>query len=141
DGIPPATRGTPQVDVTFDIDATGILQVSARERNSGREQRVNVSGASRLSADEIAQMVQDAAQNAAEDADRRERIEARNLADGLIYQAERFLVQVGDGMPDELKQDLEARITAARDVMDGDDTSRITAAAVRLRDLLLELNP
>jgi molecular chaperone DnaK len=141
DGIPSAPRGTPQIDVTFDIDANGILQVSARERNSGREQRVNVSGASRLSPEEIARMMEDAAQHAAEDVDRRERIEARNLADGLIYQAERFLVQVGDGLPEEFRQDLEARIAAARDVMDGADTGRITAAATRLRDLLLELNP
>jgi molecular chaperone DnaK len=141
DGIPEAPRGTPQIDVTFDLDANGILQVSARERNSGREQRVNVSGASRLSAEEIERMMQDATQHAAEDADRRERIEARNLADGLIYQAERFLVQAGDGLPDEFRQDLETRITAARDVMEGADTGRIRAAAERLRDLLLELNP
>jgi molecular chaperone DnaK len=141
DGIPSAPRGVPQVDVTFDIDANGILQVSARERNSGREQRVNVSGASRLSADEIERMMQDAAQHAAEDADRRERVETRNLADGLIYQAERFLVQVGDGLPEEFRQDLEQRIAAAREVMDGADTTQIRRAAQRLRDLLLELNP
>jgi molecular chaperone DnaK len=141
DGIPSAPRGVPQIDVTFDIDANGILQVSARERNAGREQRVNVSGASRLSADEIERMVEDAAQHAAEDADRRERVEARNLADTLIYQAERFLVQVGDGLPDEFRQDLEVRVAAARDVMDSADPARIRAAAGHLRDLLLDLNP
>ena len=141
DGIPPAPRGVPQIDVTFDIDANGILQVSARERNSGREQRVNVSGASRLSPEEIERMMEDASQHAAEDADRRERIETHNLADALIYQAERFLVAVGDGLPEEYRRDLEARVATARDLMDVADSSQLRAAAGHLRDLLMELNP
>ncbi|MGH2355431.1 MAG: molecular chaperone DnaK, partial [Chloroflexota bacterium] len=141
DGIPPAPRGVPLIDVTFDIDANGILQVSARERNSGVEQRVNVTGASRLSPEEIERMVADAEQHAAEDADRRDRIEARNLADGLIYQAERFLVQTGDGLPEELRQDLEKKIADVRSVMEGADPSQIRAAALNLRATLLDLNP
>jgi molecular chaperone DnaK len=141
DGIPPAPRGVPLIDVTFDIDANGILQVSARERNSGVEQRVNVTGASRLSPEEIARMVADAEQHAAEDADRRERIEARNLADGLVYQAERFLVQAGDGLPAELRAELEGRIAAVRQVIDGADVSQVRQAAMDLRTTLLELNP
>ena len=141
DGIPPAPRGVPLIDVTFDIDANGILQVSARERNSGIEQRVNVTGASRLSPDEIAKMVEDAEQHAVEDADRRERIEVRNLADGLIYQAERFLVQAGDALPPDLRQELEARIVAVRTVLDGADVAQIRGAALDLRSTLLELNP
>ena len=131
----------PLIDVTFDIDANGILQVSARERNSGVEQRVNVTGASRLSPEEIARMVADAEQHAAEDADRRERIEARNLADGLVYQAERFLVQAGDGLPAELRAELEGRIAAVRQVIDGADVSQVRQAAMDLRTTLLELNP
>jgi molecular chaperone DnaK len=141
EGIPAAPRGVPLIDVTFDIDANGILQVSARERNSGVEQRVNVTGASRLSPDEISRMVSDAEQHAAEDADRRDRIEARNLADGLVYQAERFVVQAGEGLPDELRQDLEGKIAGVRAVLDGADTVRVRAAALDLRTTLLDLNP
>jgi molecular chaperone DnaK len=141
EGIPAAPRGVPLIDVTFDIDANGILQVSARERNSGVEQRVNVTGASRLSPDEISRMVSDAEQHAAEDADRRDRIEARNLADGLVYQAERFVVQAGEGLPEELRQDLEGKIAAVRAVLDGADTVRVRAAALDLRTTLLDLNP
>ncbi|MDQ3700834.1 MAG: molecular chaperone DnaK [Chloroflexota bacterium] len=141
DGIPPAPRGVPLIDVTFDIDANGILQVSARERNSGLEQRVNVTGASRLSPEEIAHMVTDAEQHAVEDADRRERIEARNLADGLVYQAERFLIQIGEWLPEELGRDLEAKIAGVRAVMEGADAVRIRVAALDLRAALLDLNP
>jgi molecular chaperone DnaK len=141
DGIPPAPRGVPQVDVTFDIDANGILQVTALERNSGREQQVRVTGASRLNPDEIERMIGEAEQHAAEDADRRERIEARNTADGLVYQAERFLVQTGDGLPAELRQEVETRIAGVRAVIEGADASRIRSAAHELRTLLLELNP
>jgi molecular chaperone DnaK len=141
EGIPAAPRGVPLIDVTFDIDANGILQVSARERNSGIEQRVNVTGASRLSPDEISHMVSDAEQHAAEDADRRDRIDARNLADGLVYQAERFLIQAGEGLPDELRQDLEGKIAAVRAVLDGADTVHVRAAALDLRTTLLDLNP
>ncbi|MBI3972337.1 MAG: molecular chaperone DnaK [Chloroflexi bacterium] len=141
DGIPPAPRGVPQIDVTFDIDANGILHVSARERESGREQRVNVTGASRLSPEEIAQMVTQAEQYAAEDADRRERIEARNAADGLIYQAERFLVQADDALPPDLRQEVEAKIGALRAVMDGADSAQIRRSTHELRSLLVEFNP
>lgn len=140
DGIPLAARGVPQIDVTFDIDANGILSVAARERNSGQEQRVNVAGASRLSAEEIAQMVTEAEQHAAEDADRRERIQARNDADGLIYQAERTLIQVGDGLPEEFRQSLERKIARLREVMSGADPSQTRAAGQELRDVLVDLN-
>jgi molecular chaperone DnaK len=141
DGIPPAPRGVPQIDVTFDIDANGILQVSARERNSGREQRVSVTGASRLSEEEVARMISEASQHAAEDTDRRERIEARNTADSLLYQAERFLVQVGDGLPEEMRQNMERRIGEVRAVAEGADAARIRAAAAELRDVLIDLHP
>jgi molecular chaperone DnaK len=141
DGIPPAPRGAPQIDVAFDIDANGILSVSARERESGREQRVNVAGASRLSDEEIERMVGEAQQHAVEDADRRERIEARNAADALIYQAERFLVQVGEGLPKELQDQVDERIGAVRRVLDGADPAAIRAATQTLRAVLIDLNP
>jgi molecular chaperone DnaK len=140
-GIEPAARGVPQIDVTFDIDANGILQVSARDQHSGREQRVNVSGASRLSADEIERMVAEAEQHAAEDADRRERIEARNAADGLVYQAERFLLAGGEGLPEEARPALEAKVAHLRAAMEGADAARIRQAAQELRAVLLDLNP
>lgn len=141
DGLPPASRGTPQIDVTFDIDANGILQVSAKERESGREQRVKVSGSGRLSPDEIERMVTEAEQFAVEDADRRDRIQARNAADSLVYQAERFLAQVGDGLPEELRAGVEAKIRDVRAVYDGADVVQIRVAINDLRDLLIELNP
>jgi molecular chaperone DnaK len=141
DGIPPAPRGVPQIDVTFDIDANGILHVSARERESGREQRINVSGASRLSSEEIERMVGEAQEHAAEDADRRERIETRNNADALVYQAERFLVTVGDGLPVELRQELESKIGSVRHAMDADDVEQVREAARTLRVTLVDLNP
>ncbi|HEX2036015.1 MAG TPA: molecular chaperone DnaK [Chloroflexota bacterium] len=141
DGIPPAPRGEPLIDVTFDIDANGILQVSARERNSGLEQRVNVTGASRLSPEEIERMVADARQHEAEDADRRERIETRNLADSLLYQAERFLVLSGDGLPEAGRQELEEKIGSLRLLLDGADPAQIRSAALSLRQTLIDLNP
>ncbi|HEV2122835.1 MAG TPA: molecular chaperone DnaK, partial [Chloroflexota bacterium] len=141
DGIPPAPRGVPQIDVTFDIDANGILSVSAKERESGREQRVNVSGASRLSAEEVERMMSEAAQHAAEDTERRERIEVRNSADAIIYQAERFLVTIAEGLPEEMRQDVEAKIDALRSALDSDETGAIRAGTRDLRDLLIDLNP
>ncbi|CAA9304704.1 MAG: Chaperone protein DnaK [uncultured Chloroflexi bacterium] len=141
DGLPPAPRGVPQIDVTFDIDANGILNVSARERESGREQKINVSGASRLSSEEIEKMVSEAQQHAAEDAERRERIEARNTADGLLYQAERFLVTLDEALPEEIRQDVEAKTAAVRSALDADDTAHLREAVRELRDTLINLNP
>jgi molecular chaperone DnaK len=149
DGIPQAPRGVPQIDVTFDIDANGILHVSAKERESGREQRVTVSGASRLSEEEIGKMVEEAQQHAAEDAERREKIEARNTADAIVYQAERFLITIGEGLPEELRRDLESKVAGVRASMDLDDPSTGSGGSLTqlrettrvLRDALLELNP
>ena len=141
DGIPPAPRGVPQIDVTFDIDANGILHVSAKERESGREQRVTVSGASRLSTEEIEKMVEEAQQHAAEDAERREKIEARNTADAIVYQAERFLVTIGEGLPEDLRRDLEGKVAGVRASMDLDDLSQLRETTRTLRDALIELNP
>ena len=149
DGLPPAPRGVPQIDVTFDIDANGILHVSAKERESGREQRVTVSGASRLSSEEIEKMMEEAQQHAAEDAERRETIEARNTADAIVYQAERFLVTIGEALPEELRRDLESKVSGVRASMDVDDSSTSAVGAVAqlreatrtLRDALIELNP
>jgi molecular chaperone DnaK len=141
DGIPPSPRGVPQIDVTFDIDANGILHVSAKERESGREQRVTVSGASRLSNEEIEKMMEEAQQHAAEDAERREKIEARNTADAIVYQAERFLITIGDGLPEELRRDVEGKVAGVRASLDIDDLNQLRDATRSLRDALIELNP
>ncbi|HEU5317988.1 MAG TPA: molecular chaperone DnaK [Chloroflexota bacterium] len=141
DGIPPAPRGVPQIDVTFDIDANGILHVSAKERESGREQRINVSGASRLSSEEIERMVGEAQEHAAEDAERREKIEARNTADAIVYQAERFLITIGDGLPEELRREVETKVAGVRASLDLDDLGQLREATRALRTTLVDLNP
>ncbi len=141
DGIPPSPRGVPQIDVTFDIDANGILHVSAKERESGREQRINVSGASRLSSEEIERMVSEAQQHAAEDAERREKIEARNTADAIVYQAERFLITIGDGLPEELRREVETKIAGVRASLDLDDLAQLRETTRALRVTLVDLNP
>lgn len=141
DGLPPAPRGVPQIDVTFDIDANGILNVSAKERESGREQRINVSGASKLSGDEIERMVSEAQEHAAEDQERRERIELRNTADALVYQGERFLITIADGLPEEMRQDVETKIAGVRGAQDAEDTNQLRDAVRTLRDALIDLNP
>jgi len=141
DGLPAAPRGVPQIDVTFDIDANGILHVSAKERESGREQRVSVSGASRLSSDEIEKMVEEAQQNAAEDAERREKIEAKNTADAIVYQAERFLITIGEAVPEDLRRDVELKVAGVRAALDLDDVNQLRDSTRVLRDALIELNP
>ena len=117
DGIPPAPRGIPQVEVTFDIDANGILKVSARDKASGKEQTVTISGSSNLDKGEIDRMVNDAQANAEEDKKRRQEIEARNEADSLVYQVERQLKDLGDQVPvhekarvEQLASDLKAAL-------------------------------
>ncbi|NDE06102.1 MAG: molecular chaperone DnaK, partial [Chloroflexi bacterium] len=104
DGIPSAGRGVPQIDVTFDIDANGLLHVSARERTTGVEQQVTVSGASRLNEQEVERMVAEAQKAATGDFQKRSLIEARNLADSLVYQADRFLFRAADGLPEEFRE-------------------------------------
>jgi len=117
DGIPPAQRGTPQVEVTFDIDANGILKVSAQDKASGKEQTVTISGSSNLDKGEIDRMVNDSQANAEEDKKRRQEIEARNEADSLVYQVERQLKDLGDQVPvhekarvEQLTTDLKAAL-------------------------------
>ena len=109
DGIPPAPRGTPQIEVTFDIDANGILHVSAKEQSSGKEQKVVIEPVSGLSQAEIDRMVKEAEQHASDDAQRREEAELRNRADNLAYAAEKLLRESGDRLPSELKLETRQR--------------------------------
>jgi molecular chaperone DnaK len=122
-GLPPAPRGIPKIEVTFDIDANGIVQVSAKDQASGREQTMRITGGSALSKDEIDRMVKEAEQYAAEDAKRRETIETRNQADSLVYQTEKFLADNGDKIPDDVKSDVQSDLDALKAILENADAS------------------
>src|ERR671921_393689 len=128
-GLPPAPRNVPKIEVTFDIDANGIVHVSAKDQASGREQSMTISGGSALSKDEIDRMVRDAEQYAEEDAKRRELIEVRNQGDGLVYQTEKFLGENGDKLPADGKAEAEESLTELRSALGGSDTAAVKAAA------------
>src|SRR5437868_2513043 len=129
EGIPPAPRRVPQIEVTFDIDANGILNVTARDKASGREQKITISGASGLSKEEVERMVREAELHAQEDRQRREEIETRNRADSMAYQAERTLQDVGDKISPSLRAEVEEKIKAVRDALAGSDVMRVRSAA------------
>ena len=133
DGIPPAPRGVPQVEVTFDIDANGILNVTARDKASGKEQKITITASSGLSKDEVDRMVKEAEAHAEEDKRRREMIEARNGADSLIYNTEKTLQEHGERIPAEIKSDVEQKLAALREVREGEDAERITSALTDLQ--------
>ena len=136
DGIPPAPRGVPQIEVKFDIDKNGILSVSARDKAPGKEQKVAITASSGLSKDEIERMVREAEQHREEDTRRRELIEARNLADNLVYNAEKSLRDLGDKVPADVRSEVEGKISAVRDVMNGDDANRIRTATSELTNAM-----
>ena len=132
EGIPPAPRGVPQIEVTFDIDANGILHVTARDKASGREQKITITSTSGLSQEEVERMVREAELHAQEDRQRREEIEMRNRADSLAYQAERTLQDVGDKISASLRSEVEERVKAVRDALAGNDLTRVRSAADEL---------
>jgi molecular chaperone DnaK len=125
EGIPPAPRGMPQVEVTYDIDANGILNVAARDKASGKEQKVTITASTNLNKGDIERMVSEAKKNEAADRRLRELVEARNNADNLAYQAEKALRDLGDRVPGNDRQNIETKITALREAMKGDDLNRI----------------
>jgi len=125
DGIPPAPRGLPQIEVTFDIDADGILHVSAKDKATGREQKITITASSGLDQAEIEKMVKEAKQYAAEDRKRKEEVEQRNRADSLAYSAEKSLRELGDKVPAEVKSDIEGKIQAVRDALKGSDMDEL----------------
>jgi molecular chaperone DnaK len=122
-GLPPAPRGIPKIEVTFDIDANGIVHVSAKDMASGREQSMTISGGSALSKDEINRMVSEAEQYAAEDAARREAVETRNQADQLVYTTEKFLTDNGDKIPDDVKTEVQADLDALKATLENVEAS------------------
>jgi molecular chaperone DnaK len=122
-GLPPAPRGIPKIEVTFDIDANGIVHVSAKDHASGREQSMTISGGSALSKDEVARMVAEAEQYAEEDAKRREAVETRNQADGLVYSTEKFLDENADKLPDDVKTEVRADVDALKAILENAEAS------------------
>jgi molecular chaperone DnaK len=131
-GIPPAPRGVPQVEVTFDIDANGILHVSARDKATGKEQKIRIEASSGLSDADIQKMVKDAESHAEEDKKRREEIETRNRLDSMTYEVEKNSKEWSDKLPEELKTKLEASVERARKALRGDDMGEINAAQEEL---------
>ena len=125
DGIPMAPRGVPQIEVTFDIDANGILHVSAKDLGTGKEQKISITGSSGLSKDEVEKMQQEAELHAEEDKKAKEAIEIRNNADSLAYQCEKQLKELGDKIPGDKKAEIEAAIEAVREALKGSDTDAI----------------
>ena len=128
DGILPAPRGTPQVEVTFDINADGILNVSAKDKGTGKEQRITITASSGLSKEEIDQMMTDAEMHAEDDRRKREDVELRNSAENAAYSAEKLLSDNADKVSDELKDEVEGKITALRTALQGEDTGQISTA-------------
>jgi len=132
DGILPAPRGMPQIEVTFDIDANGILNVSARDKGTGKEQKITITASSGLSKEEVEKMKRDAESSAAEDAKRKEEVETRNSADSLAYTAEKTLRDYGDKIPADVKQGIEGKIAAVRSALQGKDVNSIRNAVQEL---------
>lgn len=132
DGIPPAPRGMPQVEVTFDIDANGILNVKAKDKSSGKEQSIRIEGSSGLSKEEIEKMQKDAEAHAADDAKKKEVAEAKNLAEQLIYTTEKALKEAEGKISDEIKKGVEEKVKELKDVKDKDDVSAIKTATENL---------
>jgi molecular chaperone DnaK len=139
DGLPPAPRGVPQIEVTFDIDADGILHVNAQDKATGREQKITITASSGLSDAEVKRMVEEAERHRSEDEQRKEGVEARNRADGMAYAAEKALRDGGDKVPANVKSDVEAKIQAVRDALGGSDTELIKRRADELGEAMQQI--
>jgi molecular chaperone DnaK len=139
DGIPPAPRGVPQVEVTFDLDANGIVSVRAKDKGTGREQHITIQPSSGLSKNEIDRMVKDAEAHADEDRRRRDEVEARNEADNAAYAAEKTLRDLGDKVPSDLKGDAESKIQDVRSALGTDDIERIRSAKDALQQAMFKI--
>ena len=139
DGILPAPRGIPQIDVTFDIDANGILNVKAHDKGTGREQKITITASSGLSKGDVERMQRDAETHAAEDTRRREEIEARNSADTLAYTAEKTLREHKDKIPSDLNQEGEGKIAAVRSALQGTDIEAIRQATQELNNVMQKI--
>jgi molecular chaperone DnaK len=133
--IPPAPRGTPQIEVTFDLDANGILNVSAKDLGTGKEQKITITASSGLSKEEIEKMKRDAESNAEQDKQRREEVETKNKADNAVYQTEKMLADNGDKISDENKSKLESAANDVKEALKGTDSAAIQTAADKLNEI------
>jgi molecular chaperone DnaK len=140
DGIPPAPRGVPQIEVTFDIDANGILNVTAQDKATGKSQKIAITASTNLNESDVERMVREAEQHAAEDQKRRELIEARNTADQVIYQIEKTLESLDSQAPSELKQQVETQIAQLKEAQTGDDAQRIKELTTALQQTVMQLS-
>ena len=141
DGVPPAPRGVPQVEVTFDIDANGILNVTAKEKTTGKEQSIKITGSTGLSKDEVERMQKEAESHTAEDEKKKELIEARNIADSLVYTAEKALKDAGEKVPADVKGEVEEKVKTAKEKIAGEDLDAIRKATDELGVALQKIGP
>jgi molecular chaperone DnaK len=132
DGIPPAPRGVPQIEVTFDIDADGILKVSAQDKATGKSQHITITASSGLTKEEVERMVKDAERHAAEDRKRKEEVETRNTADAAVFTAEKALREGGDKVPADVRSEVEAKVAAVKSALEGKDQAAIKRATEEL---------
>ena len=139
DGIPAAPRGLPQIEVTFDIDANGILNVTAQDKATGRSQNITITASSGLSEEEIEKMRKNAEAHAAEDLKRKESVEVRNQADNLAYTTEKTIKEYGDKLPEDLKKQAEEKVKNLRELLNGDDIEAIKKASNELGDFVQQL--
>ncbi|HML24274.1 MAG TPA: molecular chaperone DnaK [Aggregatilinea sp.] len=139
DGIPPAPRGVPQVEVTFDIDANGILNVTAQDKATGREQKITITASSGLSDSEIERMVREAESHAQEDARRREQVELRNQAEAMIHTAEKTLRDFGEQVPQDTRQSVEGKVEAVRKALEGTDADAIKRTSEELGQAIQDI--
>jgi len=140
DGIPPAPRGVPQIEVTFDIDANGILNVTAKDKGTGKEQSISITGASTLPSEDVDRMVQEAETNAAADKERREKIDRKNQADSLTYQAEKQINELGDKVSAEDKTKVEGLIKDLREAVSQEDDEKIKTLTTELQQALYSIS-
>jgi molecular chaperone DnaK len=134
DGIPPAPRGVPQIEVSFDIDANGILHVSAKDLGTGKEQKISITGSSGLSKEEVEKLRQDAEAHAEEDRKRVELVEARNATDALVFQSEKTLKELGDKVDATKKKDIEDEIAKVKEALKSEDIDTIKKAGEALSE-------
>ncbi len=139
-GIPPAGRGIPQVEVTFDIDANGIVNVSAKDRATNKEQRITISGAGTLDKSDVERMIREAEQHASEDAAIRDKAEVRNQADQAVYQTERLIKDLGEKLPADQRTEVETEIANVKSALEGDDTAQIKSATEALTQASYKLS-
>ncbi len=139
DGILPAPRGVPQIEVSFDINANGILEVKAQDKGTGKEQKITITASSGLSKEEIDKMAREAEMHAAEDTKKKEEIEVRNEADSLVYNIERILREQGDKVPADLKQEIDGKVAAVRSALQGTDIEYIRNTTRELSELMQKI--